>query len=95
MVGDEIENAPRACVVKRCGARTRSGSPCKNYAMRNGSGRCKFHGGMSTGPRTAAGKARVGQAQLKHGRFTKVAKEKRKRDRLLVRSMRELLDTLK
>jgi hypothetical protein len=37
--------------------------------------RCKFHGGASTGPRTAAGKARQAAAVLKHGKYTKAAKE--------------------
>lgn len=38
-----------------CGARTRAGTPCKMTALfRNG--RCKLHGGMSTGPRSNAGK---------------------------------------
>src|SRR5690625_144479 len=32
---------------KRCGAKTRSGKPCKNWAMKNG--RCRMHGGKSTG----------------------------------------------
>ncbi|MCS1350286.1 HGGxSTG domain-containing protein [Mechercharimyces sp. CAU 1602] len=31
----------------RCGAKTRSGNPCKNNAMANG--RCRMHGGKSTG----------------------------------------------
>lgn len=29
----------------RCGAKTRSGEPCKSYAMQNG--RCRMHGGTS------------------------------------------------
>lgn len=33
---------------KLCGARTRSGHPCKNIPFLNG--KCKFHGGSSTGP---------------------------------------------
>ncbi|MGH8062206.1 MAG: HGGxSTG domain-containing protein [Pseudoxanthomonas sp.] len=41
-----------------CGARTRSGLPCKAKAIL-GRARCKCHGGMSTGPRTEAGKAKV------------------------------------
>jgi len=41
-----------------CGARTRAGTPCKRKDL-YGSGRCKLHGGLSTGPRTAEGKARV------------------------------------
>jgi hypothetical protein len=43
----------------RCGARTRKGTPCQAQALlnRNGlPGRCKLHGGMSTGPKTATGK---------------------------------------
>jgi len=39
-----------------CGAKTRAGTPCKRKDLYN-NGRCKLHGGMSTGPRTAAGKA--------------------------------------
>jgi hypothetical protein len=41
-----------------CGARTRSGAPCRQPGVGCG-GRCKFHGGASTGPRTAAGRARA------------------------------------
>lgn len=43
---------------QRCGARCRDGHPCG--APRSGrGGRCKLHGGRSTGPRTAEGKARA------------------------------------
>jgi len=38
-----------------CGAKTRAGTPCKQKAV-YWNGRCKFHGGLSTGPKTAAGK---------------------------------------
>src|SRR5262249_14978423 len=46
----------------RCGARTRKGRPCRAPAVwdcgkdqaRNG--RCRLHGGRSTGPRTTAGR---------------------------------------
>ena len=41
-----------------CGAKTRSGRPCRNDGISWGNGRCKFHGGMSTGPITPQGKAR-------------------------------------
>lgn len=36
-----------------CGAKTRAGTPCKRTDLFT-SGRCKFHGGMSTGPRKTA-----------------------------------------
>lgn len=38
-----------------CGAKTRKGTPCKRTDLYR-SGRCKFHGGRSTGPKTEAGK---------------------------------------
>jgi hypothetical protein len=41
---------------EQCGAKTRKGTPCRCKAMRNG--RCRLHGGCSTGPRTVAGKKR-------------------------------------
>jgi hypothetical protein len=49
----------------RCGARTRAGCPCRQPAMANG--RCRLHGGLSTGPRTPAGLARSRAARLTHG----------------------------
>lgn len=48
---------------KRCGAKTRSGKPCKNGAMENG--RCRMHGGKSTGPPKKNSNART------HGLFAK------------------------
>lgn len=52
----------------RCGARTRSGNPCKGPAMRNG--RCRMHGGASTGPRTAEGLACAAKAWTTHCKHT-------------------------
>ena len=49
---------------KQCLAHTRTtGMPCKAQALTNG--RCKLHGGMSTGPRTEAGKKAISNATLK------------------------------
>jgi hypothetical protein len=44
----------------RCCARTRRGSPRQCQALTNG--RCKLHGGMSTGARTPEGRARIAAA---------------------------------
>ena len=45
----------------RCGAHARStGMPCKAKAMNNG--KCRNHGGMSTGPKTEQGKSAIKQA---------------------------------
>ncbi len=49
----------------RCGAHTRSGECCRQPAMKNG--RCRMHGGLSTGPRTAEGRARCAAARRTHG----------------------------
>ena len=46
---------------KQCGAHARStGDPCKAKALPNG--RCKLHGGSSTGPRSAEGKQAIAAA---------------------------------
>ena len=49
---------------EKCGARTRAGAPCKApavwdpVALRPRNGRCRMHGGLSTGAKTPEGKAR-------------------------------------
>jgi hypothetical protein len=51
-----------AWMTQTCGARTRlDGHPCKRKALTDG--RCPSHGGMSTGPKTPEGLARISQAQ--------------------------------
>jgi len=52
----------------RCGAQTRAACPCRQPAMANG--RCRLHGGKSTGARTASGLARVRANRLVHGART-------------------------
>ncbi len=45
--------------AKECGAHARStGKPCIAAALANG--RCKNHGGLSTGPKTQQGKQAIG-----------------------------------
>ena len=60
---------------QRCLAKTRRGTPCQNPAIK-GRTRCKLHGGKSTGPRTAEGKARAAAAHTKHGRRSKAHVER-------------------
>ena len=45
-----------------CEAKTRQGTACRKRPLR-GKRRCRLHGGLSTGPRTAAGRARIAEAQ--------------------------------
>ena len=51
-----------------CGARTRQAGRGGQVAMANG--RCRFHGGLSTGPRTPEGQERSRLAGLRHGNHT-------------------------
>jgi len=43
---------------RTCGAKTRKGTPCKQGGIFE-NGRCKLHGGLSTGPTTPEGKAKA------------------------------------
>ena len=58
---------PLAQSCPRCEARTRAGTPCQSPAMPNG--RCRMHGGRSTGPLTAVGLARIRKARTRHGMY--------------------------
>lgn len=50
-----------------CGAKTRKGTPCKSKVLCH-SGRCKLHGGLSTGPKTVQGKEASRRNGKKGGR---------------------------
>ena len=76
---------------QRCEARTRRGTPCKRSA-RLPVGRCKLHGGSSTGPRTKDGLARLTEARTKHGLYTK---EKRAEARRFAEEGRQMRGELK
>jgi hypothetical protein len=59
----EAEKAAKTRIIskrsrKKCGAFARStGKPCRMKALANG--RCKLHGGLSTGPKTSEGKKKA------------------------------------
>ena len=73
----------------RCGAKTRKGAPCQAPAMKNG--RCRLHGGKSTGPKTPEGIEKIRQVHLKHGRYTKNAIASRKEFNYLLRKYKETI----
>lgn len=60
-----------------CGAMTRKGTPCKSKVLYRG-GRCKLHGGLSTGPKTKKGKAASRRNGKKGGRPKKNRQTERK-----------------
>lgn len=77
---------------QRCGAKTRSGTPCKNPAV-SGKARCRMHGGRSTGARTPEGRAKLRALHLKHGGSTTEAKAEARRRAQIGREVRaELRD---
>ena len=71
----------------RCGAKTRSGSPCQSPAMRNG--RCRMHGGCSPG---APKGERNGN--YSHGRFTNEAIEGRRTLSALIGVLRKAAERI-
>ena len=75
---------------QRCGAKTRRGTACQRPANQK-NGRCRLHGGASTGPRTEDGRARISAANLRHGKFTKDKLERRKANAAKGREIRKEL----
>jgi hypothetical protein len=67
----------------------RRGIAWQSPAMHNG--RCRMHGGASTGPRTAEGLARSRRLRWKHGPDSSEGKAEQKRVRELIRQSREPL----
>jgi hypothetical protein len=77
----------------RCGAHTRSGGCCRQPAMKNG--RCRMHGGLSTGPRTTEGRARCAAARRTHGFYSAEMVALRRAGTAYCRRMDALFSSLK
>ena len=60
---------------KRCLAKTRKGTNCQRPA-RLQTGKCRLHGGASTGPKSEAGLARLAASKTIHGRTSKLERAK-------------------
>ena len=80
---DKLEGLPHEG-HPRCGAKTRSGGFCGHYSMPNG--RCRYHGGKSTGARNP---------RIKHGMYTKAAIEERKMINQLLLQARDTIAEIK
>ena len=69
---------------KTCGAHARrTGQPCKGWAMANG--RCRLHGGKSTGPRNP-------HKRITHGLRTQEAMARKKEIQAFLKVSHEMLD---
>lgn len=64
---------------QRCTAKsTRTGLQCARSALKfSKTQKCQYHGGRSTGPKTAEGKANIAAGQTVHGQETKTARAER------------------
>ncbi|WP_425537349.1 HGGxSTG domain-containing protein [Phaeobacter gallaeciensis] len=62
--GGVLGSAADQSFSKQCGARTRKGTACRSRPI-PGKRRCRFHGGLSSGPKTQAGRNRIAEAQRK------------------------------
>ena len=76
-----------------CNAKTRSGGQCQR-AGNPKNGRCHLHGGASTGPKTAEGRARIAAAHYKHGRrskaFTSAQRAKNAKGKAIKRELKSI-----
>jgi hypothetical protein len=78
-----------ANAAPRCGAKKRrKGTPCGSPAMANG--RCRIHGGLSTGPKTAKGIENIRRTHWKHGQRSAEAIRQRKEGMALRREIKRL-----
>ncbi len=71
---------------RRCGARTRSGRPCRSPAVRERQ-RCRMHGGS-----LGSGAPAANRNALKHGRYSREMLEFRCAVRELLRETSEKLE---
>lgn len=78
-------------VCRRCQAFSkRTKKQCQGPAV-EGKTKCRFHGGKSTGPRTAEGKQRVIDVNTVHGLQTKLLREQYRKDNLELARLEQCL----
>ena len=75
---------------QRCGAKTRRGTACQSPANKR-NGRCRLHGGQSTGPKTAEGRAKIAAANTTTGQHTKAKIVRRREDAKVAKELRNRL----
>jgi hypothetical protein len=55
-----------------CGAKTRKGTPCQARCV-DGKAKCRLHGGLSTGPTSAAGRERIAESNRRRAQARRAA----------------------
>jgi hypothetical protein len=85
MTGGHPRNTGPMLASRRCGARTRSGRPCRSPAVQ-GKQRCRMHGGAP-----GSGAPRGNKNARKHGLYTAEAMAQRRQLGELMRQSRKLI----
>lgn len=86
VTSDHPRNTGPMMASPRCGAKTRSGRPCRSPAV-SGKQRCRMHGGAK-----GSGAPRGNKNAFKHGLYTREALEEQKQLRELMREFEDTLD---
>lgn len=87
-MSDHIRNTGPMMTSPRCGAGTRSGTPCCAPAV-HGKARCRMHGGARR-----SGAPKGNQNARTHGEFTRDAAAERRQVRAVLEDARKLLEEL-
>ena len=85
MTGEHSRNIEPMLSSQRCGAKTRSGKPCRSPAVQ-GKRRCRMHGGAP-----GSGAPPGNKNAQKHGFYTREAIARRRQLGELMRQSRKLL----
>lgn len=67
--------------LQTCGAKTRSGAPCRNHPV-TGKRRCRMHGGAK-----GSGGQRDNKNALKHGHYSTEAVQERKQTTFIIKEI--------
>lgn len=85
----DIQEILTTMTIQKCQAKSKcTGKQCGNYAIKD-KRVCKFHGGLSTGPKTEEGRQRQHMASWKHGMRSKAAIEAARQLREYIRQCRQ------
>ena len=85
MTGNHPRNTGPMLSSPRCGAKTRTGKPCRSPAV-DGKKRCRMHGGAP-----GSGAPKGNQNAVKHGLYTREAIAQRRQLSELMRQSHKLL----
>ena len=88
---DYLITAGGKIVCRRCNAMSkRTRQQCGAPAIQ-GKAKCKFHGGLSTGPRTVESLARCAQAKTIHGQSSRAIRKRHQEAKVRIKLYAQIL----